>query len=708
MYLLPIYLCLISFLISCFFGKVLSSKGCLFVNVLSIWLSLLISMFIFYEVGISHVRCELNLFPWFIIGNITLHWSFLFDALSATMLIVILFVSFCANFYSIEYMMFDPHKIRFFSYLSLFTFTMMMLVTSSNILQLFFGWESVGISSYLLINFWYTRIQANKSSILAILANKIGDILLLFCCLYLLLKYNSLYFNNISIISNMETDNQVLGNFYNLIINDTNINSLEYKNQIISWLSASERNIIMFLSSSMEMNTYFEITGIICFFIIMASICKSAQAGFHFWLAEAMEGPTPVSSLLHAATMVTAGIFLTVRTSYLFVDVSSNIIMFIVFIGSITGFFSSLIGVTQLDLKKIVAYSTCSQLGYMFLSNGIFAYNFTMFHLFNHAFFKALLFLTAGYIIHLLSNEQDLRKMGGLIKIVPLPYVCLCIGSLSLMGIPYLSGFFSKDSIIANFYSFFIANHWNIFFYSSINFSQILLSISILLTIFYSVKVLYYVFLNTFNGYRSYVDHVHFSGYFMIIPLILLSFLSITSGYLFSDLMIGPGSTFWMNSISTKAFFFDHLTSLQIQSHYCLLPFEFTKYTYYFVFFYSIYLSTIFFLIYNTKLYYIYYYSLGILKNTSIYLLHVNRKILFFNRLVINNILFIFFIESYERTYKLLDKNVFEILGPFGIVYTLKCFFIPLKTLSTKLIYHYLGIILLLLLYFIFQVLFIF
>lgn len=256
-----------------------------------------------------------------------------------------------------------------------------------------------------------------------------------------------------------------------------------------------------------------------------------------------MEGPTPVSSLLHAATMVTAGIFLTVRCSFLF-NFSYNLPIFIIFIGAITSFFSSLIGVTQYDLKKIVAYSTCSQLGYMFLSNGIFSYNFTMFHLFNHAFFKALLFLTSGYIIHLLSNEQDLRKMGGLIKIVPFAYVCLLIGSLSLMGIPYLSGFFSKDTIIENFYNITISYDLNMSFYSIIFFSQILLSISIFFTILYSVKLIYYIFLNSFNGFFLYIKNIHFSGYFMIIPLILLSFLSILSGFLFSDIMIGSGSIF--------------------------------------------------------------------------------------------------------------------------------------------------------------------
>lgn len=264
-----------------------------------------------------------------------------------------------------------------------------------------------------------------------------------------------------------------------------------------------------------------------------------------------MEGPTPVSSLLHAATMVTAGIFLTVRCSFLF-NYSYNLPIFIIFIGSITSFFPSLIGVSQYDLKKIVAYSTCSQLGYMFLSNGIFSYNFTMFHLFNHAFFKALLFPTSGYIIHLLCNEQDLRKMGSLIKITPLPYISLFIGSLSLMGIPYFSGFFSKDTIIENLYNINITHNFS--FYSLIYFSQILLSISILLTILYSVKLYYYIFINSFSGYFYYIKNIHFSGYYMIIPLVFLSILSISSGYIFSDMFIGVGSHFFSNSIFNNLF----------------------------------------------------------------------------------------------------------------------------------------------------------
>lgn len=256
-----------------------------------------------------------------------------------------------------------------------------------------------------------------------------------------------------------------------------------------------------------------------------------------------MEGPTPVSSLLHAATMVTAGIFLVIRMSFLF-SYSSYISIYIIFFGAITTFFSSLIGITQNDIKKIVAYSTCSQLGYMFLSTGIFAYYNSIFHLFNHAFFKALLFLSAGYLIHSLSNEQDIRKMGALIKLLPLNYISLLLGSLSLMGIPYFSGFFSKDMIIENFYSFFILNLNNISSYPIIFFSQFLSFISIFFTICYSVKIIFYVFLNEYSGFRYYLIHFHYSNLYIALPVFILTILSVISGFFTNDMMIGIGTNF--------------------------------------------------------------------------------------------------------------------------------------------------------------------
>lgn len=282
---------------------------------------------------------------------------------------------------------------------------------------------------------------------------------------------------------------------------------------------------------------------IICFFIIIAAIGKSAQAGLHMWLPEAMEGPTPVSSLIHAATMVTAGIFILVRCSYFFYDLNSFLV-YVIFFGSVTAFFSSTIGLLQTDIKKVVAYSTCSQLGYMFVCCGLLAYNNSMYHLFNHAFFKALLFLTAGYIIHALSNEQDIRKMGGLVLLLPFPYIMMLIGSFSLLGFPFFSGFYSKDKIIELCFN----NYFNIIelfpIYKYILFSQFLCLLAVIFTLIYSVKLLFYIFLNSYNGFRNYLQQLHFSSLFIQLPLLLLSVFSIVSGYLTSDMMVGIGSNY--------------------------------------------------------------------------------------------------------------------------------------------------------------------
>lgn len=700
MYLLPIYLCFFSFMVSFLFGHVCSSKGSIFLNIISLFFSLLLSFFIFYEVCFLHINCYIHLMPWMSLGNISIYWSFLFDTISCVMLIVILFVSFCANFYSIEYMLYDPHKVRFFSYLSLFTFTMIMLVTANNIIQLFFGWECVGLSSYLLINFWYTRLQANKSSVLAIMANKTGDILLLFSCLHLLFICNSVYFNTVFLYCESTLNYTV--DLYNNIIN-YNITGylLVYKENLVYFLFSN--NIVVNINDYINYNIIFFTSTFVCFFIIIASICKSAQSGFHFWLAEAMEGPTPVSSLLHAATMVTAGIFLTVRCSFLF-TYSNNIPIFIIFIGSITGFFSSIIGFTQHDLKKIVAYSTCSQLGFMFLSNGIFSYNYTMFHLFNHAFFKALLFLTSGYIIHIMSNEQDLRKIGGMIKIIPLPYICLLIGSISLMGVPYLSGFFSKDVIVESFYSIIIGNNINMKYYSVIFFSQILIAISCIFTILYSIKLIFYTFIGTYNGFYSYILNIHFSSVFITLPLILLSLLSICSGFFFNDMMIGTSTLFWKNSLNVFLYSYKQIIpSLFNESNivnFFLLPYEFNKFTYYSLLINTVYISFFGFIIFYYYSFLMYFYSFGIVRFYNLIIIHVNSKILFFNRLWINNILSFFFMESYKSTYQLMDKNIFEIIGPFGVVFHIKYILNYIGYLQTGLIYHYSGIMIIFLIYF--------
>ena len=374
---------------------------------------------------------------------------------------VIISISSLVQIFSINYMSIDPHINRFIAYLNLFTLFMLILVSSSNLIQLFLGWEGVGLTSYLLISFWYQRTEAIKSAFKALLVNKIGDISFLLLIIIIFL------------------------NFYTLEI--SNLKSVLYTSPCI----------------------------LIGISIIIATIGKSAQLGLHSWLPDAMEGPTPVSALIHAATMVTAGVFLLINLSF-FLEKFINIILFILIIGSITSFFSATIGLYQTDFKKIIAYSTCSQLGYMVLISGLSYYSLGLFHLFNHAFFKALLFLSAGSIIHSLLDDQDLRKSGNLIKSNPISYICFLIGSLSLMGLPFLTGFYSKDIII------------ELSFINQFYFSILLLSlISAIITTLYSYKLLLNTFI--FSSKQNYllVKLQYENNYFIIIPLLFLFIFSI-------------------------------------------------------------------------------------------------------------------------------------------------------------------------------------
>ena len=329
------------------------------------------------------------------------------------MLFVVISISLCVHLFAIDYLGHDPHLSRFLILLYIFTIFMQVLVTSANLIQLFLGWEGIGLMSYLLINFWFTRIQANKAAIKAMLFNRIADMLML------------------------------IGLFCIFLLFDT----FDY--------------FIVFSVAPFFFNYFFYysyVLDFICCCLFLGAMGKSAQVGFHNWLPDAMEGPTPVSALIHAATMVTAGVFLLIRCSFLF-ELSQITLNFIAIIGALTAFFGSTAGLFFHDLKRVVAFSTCSQLGYMILACGMSRFNFAFFHLVTHAFFKALLFLSAGSIIHALSDEQDIRKFGGLLKVLPFSYILILIGSLSLMGIPFLTGFYSKDLIIeVAFTSYFLNN----------------------------------------------------------------------------------------------------------------------------------------------------------------------------------------------------------------------------------------------------------
>jgi len=650
MYLLPIFLTFFSFFITFFFGKYIGNYKNHLINILLIFISTLICYLIFFEVSFLSLPCYLKLTDWIIFDIFNVYWSCIFDSLTVSMLIVIMSISLCAHIYSVSYMDQDPHQVRFMSYLSLFTFFMLILVTSSNLIQLFIGWEGVGICSYLLINFWYTRVGANKSSIMAVFTNKISDIFLLIAFGLVFKIFKTLDFNVIF-----------------------SILSINYTNDYL-----------------------FDLLYYAGFFIIMGAVGKSAQIGLHFWLPEAMEGPTPVSSLIHAATMVTAGVFLIVRCSFLMENIPL-LLVWISFFGSLTIFFGSTVGLFQYDIKKIVAYSTCSQLGYMFLSCGLSSYYNSMFHLINHAFFKALLFLTAGYIIHSLSSEQDFRKMGGLLKKLPLSAIMILIGSFSLMGFPYTSGFYSKEKILELFHNKLIYNFDFLKYVKFFYFFQFLAMFSVILTICYSIKMYVYIFLNTFNGYKSYIYNIHYGSFYLILPLIVLSYLSIFSGYLLNDLMVGIGTDFWSNSLFIAS---QELQSVNNNSGFYLFNFEFIKYIRKIPLILTIYYTFIFFILFVWVKNLFFYFKLEMfwLNNLFVFL---NRKYIFFNKNIVFPLIDLMNYSALNYTFKLFDKGLIELFGPFGItrlvIYTTKLN----SKLQSGLVYHYSGLIILSLLVYI-------
>jgi proton-translocating NADH-quinone oxidoreductase chain L len=421
------------------------------------------------------------------------NWSFLFDSITAMMLVVVTTISFFVHVYSVSYMEHDPHLQRFLSYLSLFTFFMLILVTASNFLQMFVGWEGVGLASYLLISFWFTRLAANKSAIKAMVINRVGDIGIV---LAMLVIYDAFQCLDYSVVFSL-----------------------------VPYFSNYDYNFLNFSVNLLDL---------ISILIFVGVAGKSAQIGLHVWLPDAMEGPTPVSALIHAATMVTAGVFILIRASVIF-EYSSYALGLVTFFGALTAFLASTVGVFQNDIKRVIAYSTCSQLGYMVLAAGMSLYFVSFFHLFTHAFFKALLFLGAGSVIHALGDEQDMRRYGGTLTLLPFSYVLFWLGSLALMGFPFLAGFYSKDIIIEFVFSSFRLDSYIVGWFAVLG---------AFFTAFYSFKIIYLTFLQFPSSYRNYLDHCHDSPYIMYVPLILLSFLSIFVGYLFKDIIISPGSGF--------------------------------------------------------------------------------------------------------------------------------------------------------------------
>ncbi|MGI4852005.1 MAG: NADH-quinone oxidoreductase subunit L [Janthinobacterium lividum] len=492
-YYFAIFAPLLGFILNQFCQKDIYSK---IITCSLMFISVLCSFTIFQEVALRGVMVDAPLMTWIQVGNFDVKWSLHFDTLSVVMIMVVSLVSFLVHLYSLGYMQQDPSIKRFMGYLSLFTFMMFALVTAKNFIQLFFGWEGVGLASYLLIGFWYNKPSANAAAIKAFVVNRVGDAGLVLGIGAIFLTFNTLDFNEIFAQVPHKT-------------NDT-----------ITWFHHS-----------------FSSLDVICFLLLVGAMGKSAQIGFHTWLPDAMEGPTPVSALIHAATMVTAGVFLIVKCSPLFQQAPSvNTLMTIV--GATTAFFAGTIALTQNDIKRVIAYSTCSQLGYMFFACGLSAYHVAMFHLVTHAFFKALLFLGAGAVIHSMSDEQDMRAMGGIWRLIPLTYVLMIVGSLALAGIPYFSGYYSKDAILETAW---LAQSW------VGDYAYILGIGAAFLTAFYSWRLLCLTFNGKPRAGEMVMSHVHESSFIMVAPLFVLAIGAIFSGYW--GLPYFMNKDFWQGSL---------------------------------------------------------------------------------------------------------------------------------------------------------------
>ena len=497
---LIITLPLIASIISGFFGKFIGDRNSEIITSLLVSISALFSVTVFYDVIVNQYQENIVIATWINSGSLEVNWSINIDTLSAVMLIVVTSVSALVHIYSIGYMSHDPHKPRFMAYLSLFTFAMLVLVTSDNFIQLFFGWEGVGLCSYFLIGFWFKKDTANKAAIKAFLVNRVGDF------------------------------GFALGIFLIFYLFGT-VNYSEVFEQIPN---ITDKNLLF-------LGITFNSVDLICLLLFIGAMGKSAQILLHTWLPDAMEGPTPVSALIHAATMVTAGVFLVVRCSPIY-EYSEFVLNIITVVGMSTAFFAASVALVQNDIKKIIAYSTCSQLGYMFFATGVGAYNVAMFHLFTHAFFKALLFLGSGSVIHAFKNEQNINNMGGVWKKLPYTYSLMIIGTLALTGFPFLSGFYSKDAIIEFAY---LRGNTTGYYAAGIGiFTAFLTSI-------YSWRLIFKTFHGNYNNKEIKIDETHESPLVMLIPLVLLSLGAVFAGFLFKELFIGfEGlSNFWRDSI---------------------------------------------------------------------------------------------------------------------------------------------------------------
>jgi NADH-ubiquinone oxidoreductase chain 5 len=599
---LLIWLPFLGFLGGSLFGRWLG-KGVVYFTTLNVLSSFLISFYLFNELFWINSKHNLLINLWVRVENLDIAWEISMDSLNITMACIVTFISTLVHLYSSEYMKEDPHLQRFMSYLSLFTFFMMILITGNNFIQMFVGWEGVGLSSYLLINFWFTRIQANKSAIKAMLFNRIADLLLLIAICSIYIIFETFDYTIIFSIASLITDIKIICGFFD-------ISAIDF----------------------------------ICILLFLGAMGKSAQLGFHNWLPDAMEGPTPVSALIHAATMVTAGVFLLVRCSYLF-ELSITAQTFVAFIGALTALFGSSVGMYTHDLKRVIAFSTCSQLGYMMLACGLEQYNAALFHLVTHAFFKALLFLTAGSIIHSAFDEQDTRKLGSFLRFLPLTYICFLIGSLNLMGTPFLSGFYTKDMILElAFTSYTIPGV----------FCYILGIISVFFTSSYSTRLLILIFLNAPNSNKFYIQSTHENGFAIKIPLIILSILSIIIGGLTADIFYGLGTNFYSTAIFFNINNFNNGDVEFMSGWFKSIPLILTLFGVCFSFFtYLINKKNFIFLKQKTKF-------------AAIYKFFIKK---WYTDRLVNQICAIpLLLWSKTYSYKKLDRGLLEILGPTSLI----------------------------------------
>ena len=500
-------------LIAGLFGRRIGRSGAHWVTILGVLLSFVLSLVVFKQVVFDGTAYRsIDIYQWLSLGDLVFKIGFLIDPLTVIMMIVVTFVSLMVHIYTIGYMHEDPCYQRFFSYISLFTFSMLMLVMANNFLQLFFGWEAVGLVSYLLIGFWYTRESAIFANLKAFLVNRVGD----------------------------------FGFLLGIAAILTVFNSLDYQTVFDQAANVTEQTF------SITQSVHWPVMTVICLLLFIGAMGKSAQVPLHVWLPDSMEGPTPISALIHAATMVTAGIFMVARMSPLF-ELSDVALSVILVIGAVTAFFMGLVGIVQNDIKRVVAYSTLSQLGYMTVALGASAYSIAIFHLFTHAFFKALLFLAAGSVIVALHHEQDMRNMGGLRKYMPITYITAVIGVLSLIGFPGFSGFFSKDAIIE------AVHHSHL---PGAQFAYVLVLAGVFVTAFYSFRLLFLTFHGESRMDSHTQQHVKESPKVITVPLILLAIPSVIAGFFIGQFVFGD---YFANSIYVSD---SHRAVTEMQSNY--------------------------------------------------------------------------------------------------------------------------------------------